>query len=80
VRKCSNPRWTTTFASRYEHGTQLLFFIDVFAVSAASAAKEVGNALRARGMKLIGRAAFDVKDVLGTANRIKARRLRNGGV
>ena len=40
-----------------------------------------GNAIRARaGMKLIGRAAFDVKDILGTANKIKARRLRNGGV
>jgi hypothetical protein len=77
VRKCSNPKWTTTFASRYEYGTQLLFFVDVFVVSAANG---VGNAVHARGMKLIGRAAFDVKDVLGTANKIKARRLRNGGV
>jgi hypothetical protein len=60
--------------------------VDVFVVSGAAGADATGgvvagNAIRARaGMKLIGRAAFDVKDVLGTANKIKARRLRNGGV
>jgi hypothetical protein len=59
--------------------------VDVFVVSGAAADAAngvvVGNAIHARaGMKLIGRAAFDVKDVLGTANKIKARRLRNGGV
>jgi hypothetical protein len=59
--------------------------VDVFVVSGAADADAngvvAGNAIRARaGMKLIGRAAFDVKDILGTANKIKARRLRNGGV
>jgi hypothetical protein len=29
---------------------------------------------------LLGRAVFDVQDVLGTKNRVKARRLRKGGV
>ena len=33
-----------------------------------------------RGMKLLGRAVFDVQDVLGSRNNVKARRLRKGGV
>jgi len=61
-----------------------VFVVSGAAAAAASAANGVvvgNNANHARaGMKLIGRAAFDVKDVLGTANKIKARRLRNGGV
>ena len=31
-------------------------------------------------MKLLGRAVFDVQDVLGSRNNVKARRLRKGGV
>jgi hypothetical protein len=86
VRKCSNPSWTTSFAARYEYGTQLLFFVDLFVVSAAGhvnavASAGVGNADHARGMKLLGRAAFDVQDVLGSANKVMARRLpRNAGM
>jgi hypothetical protein len=71
VRKCSNPRWTTTFTSRHEYGTQLICFVDIFAIT---------TGMEGRGRKKIGRAAFDVEDVLGTANKIKARRLRKGGV
>ncbi|KAL3777699.1 LOW QUALITY PROTEIN: hypothetical protein ACHAW5_010337 [Stephanodiscus triporus] len=87
VRKCSNPRWTTTFAARYEYGTQLLFFVDLFVVvgggpaAAAGNPNVVGNAVRSRGMRLIGRAAFDVQDVLGSSNKVMARRLpRNAGI
>jgi hypothetical protein len=64
VRKCSDPRWTTTFASRHEYGVQLLLFVDILAVSSGKHVK-------------LGRATFDVEDVLGTTHKIKARRLRN---
>jgi hypothetical protein len=85
VRKCSNPRWTTTFPAIYEYGTQLLFFVDLFVVSGGGAAGHVNSvtasAGAARGMKFIGRAAFDVQDVLGSSNKVMARRLpRNAGM
>jgi hypothetical protein len=33
-----------------------------------------------REVKLLGRAVFDVQDMLGTKKRVKARRLQKGGV
>lgn len=62
--KCSDPRWTTSFASRHEYGVQLLLYVDIFAGSSEKHAK-------------IGRATFDVDDVLRATNKVKARRLRN---
>lgn len=84
VHKSSNPRWTSTFSARYEYGSQLLFFVDVFAVRPAAGnvvSATIGNVVgKARGMKFLGRAVFDVQDVLGSRNNVKARRLRKGGV
>ena len=84
VYKSSNPRWSATFSAQYEYGSQLLFFVDVFAVrkvtTSGSFSATLGNFVNKRGMKLIGRAVFDVQDVLGGKNNIKARRLRKGGV
>ena len=58
-------------------------FVDIFAVRTSVSngiISSVGNIVNKRGMKLLGRAVFDVQDVLGSRNNVKARRLRNGGV
>eukprot|EP00580_Thalassiosira_gravida_P017890 CAMPEP_0201661582 /NCGR_PEP_ID=MMETSP0494-20130426/3910_1 /ASSEMBLY_ACC=CAM_ASM_000839 /TAXON_ID=420259 /ORGANISM="Thalassiosira gravida, Strain GMp14c1" /LENGTH=590 /DNA_ID=CAMNT_0048139735 /DNA_START=699 /DNA_END=2471 /DNA_ORIENTATION=+ len=44
-----------------------------------SIANNIGNIVNKRTMKLLGRAMFDIQDVLGSPNNIKARRLRRGG-
>eukprot|EP00579_Thalassiosira_antarctica_P000165 CAMPEP_0201866306 /NCGR_PEP_ID=MMETSP0902-20130614/942_1 /ASSEMBLY_ACC=CAM_ASM_000551 /TAXON_ID=420261 /ORGANISM="Thalassiosira antarctica, Strain CCMP982" /LENGTH=671 /DNA_ID=CAMNT_0048391255 /DNA_START=92 /DNA_END=2107 /DNA_ORIENTATION=- len=84
VTKSSNPRWTASFSVQYEYGSQLLVFVDIFAVRTSGVSNvliaSVGNIVNKRGMKLLGRAVFDVQDVLGSRNNVKARRLRNGGV
>lgn len=48
-------------------------------VSGASGVGSV-TASQQKGLKFLGRAVFDVQDVLGMANHVKARRLRKGGV
>ncbi len=61
----------------------MLFFVDVFAVRSMNTnviSASLGNIVSKRGMKLLGRAVFDVQDVLGSRNNVKARRLRKGGV
>jgi len=73
VQRSSNPRYTTTFATTYEYGSSLLFFIDIFELRSNITASS-------KKMKLLGRAVFDVQDVLGSRNNVKARRLRKGGV
>jgi len=83
VYRSSNPRWTATFSVQYEYGSQLLLFVDVFAVRTSSSSvisASLGNIVNKRGMKLLGRAVFDVQDVLGSRKNVKARRLRKGGV
>lgn len=94
VKKSSNPKWTSAFSHRYELGSQMLFFVDILAVRNSSSGSGggggSGNIIRAssvgdtvvdsRGMKLLGRAVFDVQDVLGSTNNVKSRRLRKGGV
>jgi hypothetical protein len=88
VHKSSNPRWAISFSAQYEYGSQLLFFVDVFAIKSSGGDTgkssfvkgSIGGIVNRRGMKLLGRAVFDVQDVLGTKNRVKARRLRKGGV
>ena len=89
MHKSSNPRWTVSFAVQYEFGSQLLFFVEVFAIRGSSE-KETNNGsfLRAsfggkvnkREIKLLGTAVFDIQDLLGTKNHVKARRLKKGGV
>lgn len=77
----------------YEFGSQLLFFVEVFAIRGSNdetGTEEIGSPsfLRAslggkiskREVKLLGSAVFDVQDLLGTKSRVKARRLRKGGV
>ena len=57
--------------------------MDVFAVRSMNTnviSASLGNIVSKRGMKLLGRAVFDVQDVLGSRNNVKARRLRKGGV
>ncbi len=71
----SNPKWATTFVARYEHGTQLLFFVEVLVESAAVSARGI-----VRNMKSLGRVAFDVGEVLASTNKVIARKLKNGSV
>jgi len=73
VQRSSNPRYTTTFTTSYEYGSSLLFFIDIFELRS-------NITTTSKKMKLLGRAVFDVQDVLGSRNNVKARRLRKGGV
>ena len=82
VHKSSNPGYTTTFSTQYEYGSQLLFFVDIFAVrtDTGSISSTLSNIVNQRAMKLLGRAVFDVQDVLGSRNNVKARRLRTAGV
>ena len=92
VSRCSNPKWTTPFSLAFEYGSQLLVFVDIFVVSAlrtsirssvssASSVLSAGDStVQQRGLKFLGRAAFDVQDVLGSRGQVKARRLRDGGV
>lgn len=82
VCRCSNPKWTTPFSVAFEYGSQLLVFVDIFAVSAmrTSSRGSVSSVLSLSSRKLLGRAVFDVQDVLGSRGHVKARRLRDGGV
>ena len=77
---------------QYEYGSQLLFFVEVFAIHDDQNTTEDGSTTKSflgaslggktgRGeIKLLGRAVFDVQDLLGTKSRVKARRLKKGGV
>lgn len=96
VHKSSNPRWTVSFSVQYEYGSQLLFFVEVFAIrdgeaesmekGAQSSSNEsflrasFGGKVSKREIKLLGQAVFDIQDLLGTKSRVKARRLKRGGV
>jgi hypothetical protein len=93
VKKSSSPRWTVSFSVDYEFGSQLLFFVEVFAIRGSSDETDteesgapsflkasLGGKVTKREVKLLGRAVFDVQDLLGTKSRVKARRLRKGGV
>ncbi|KAL7536660.1 hypothetical protein ACHAXR_007319 [Thalassiosira sp. AJA248-18] len=83
VYKSSNPRWTASFAADYSYGSQLLFFVDVFSVhtnGSSGISASMGRFVNKQGLKFLGRAVFDVQDVLGGKKHIKARRLRKGGV
>jgi hypothetical protein len=87
VHKSSNPRYTSSFSAQYEFGSQLLFFIDIFEVRERwTSGVGVGDDIlesfvnKKRGLKHLGRAVFDVQDVLGSSKNVKARRLRKGGV
>ena len=91
VYKSSNPRYTASFTAEYEYGSQLLFFVDLFAVNNSSTkngnkrsssivSASMGKFVKKNEMRFLGRAVFDVQDVLGSKNNIKARRLRKGGV
>lgn len=93
VYKSSNPRWTVSFSVQYEYGSQLLFFIEIFALkgnvdstvidegsSESFFRASFGGMVSKREVKLLGRAVFDVQDMLGTKKRVKARRLQKGGV
>jgi hypothetical protein len=64
-----NPTWTAPFVSRYDHGTELLFFVEVF----------VENRGIVRGMRSLGTVAFNVKEILDSKNKVMARKLRDGG-
>ncbi|KAL3778632.1 hypothetical protein HJC23_001581 [Cyclotella cryptica] len=92
VCRSSNPRWTVSFSARYEYGSQLLFFVEVFAVRGSGEAAvrpivgesffrgSIGAMVGRRERTLLGSAVFDVQDVLGTNSRVKCRRLSRGGV
>lgn len=83
VAKSSNPKYAASFPLQYELGSQMLVFVDVFAVRSSSGSfmsASLGSIVSKRGMKLLGRAVYDIQDVLGTGDNVKARRLRNGGV
>ncbi|KAL9183175.1 hypothetical protein ACHAXT_004962 [Thalassiosira profunda] len=88
VCRSSNPRWTASFDVQYEYGAQRLFFVDIFAMQSnksgglrASLENKLGKPQGgSTGIKHLGRAAFDVQDVLGSATKVRARRLRRGGV
>jgi len=94
VKKCSNPKYTASFPLQYELGSQMLIYVEIFALRSTttpttttnttnnngmSIANNIGNIVNKRTMKLLGRAMFDIQDVLGSPNNIKARRLRRGG-
>lgn len=83
VYKSSNPRWTASFLTEYEYGSQLLFFVDMFAVKESRGSilgGRIGGEIKNNGAKLMGRAVFDVQDILGTKDNVKAKRLPKGGV
>jgi len=95
VTKSSNPKYTTSFPLQYELGSQMLVYVEIFALRSTtttptttntttnnnvmSIANNIGNIVNKRTMKLLGRAMLDIQDVLGSPNNIKARRLRRGG-
>jgi hypothetical protein len=64
----SDPSWATTFVSRYDHGTQLLFFVEVFFTMWGTCTAS------------IGRVAFNAGEMLGGMNKETVRKLRNGGL
>lgn len=74
VYKSSHPRYAASFPFDYEYGTQLLIFVFVYAVRSSK------NYSSSSGLKLLGKAVFDVQDVLGMKYQLKARRLPNGGI
>ena len=83
--KSFNPRCTASFTAEYEYGSQLLFFVDIFALRGRSSVLGITNKCGASGagagtLRHLGRAVYDVQDVMGSMNNIKARRLRKGGV
>jgi hypothetical protein len=71
----SNPKWATTFVSRYDHGNQLQFYVEVFVETAT-----VGSRGIVRGTKSLGRTAFDVRQILGSTSKVVVRKLRDGGL
>mmetsp|Transcript_30324 Transcript_30324/g.61926 ORF Transcript_30324/g.61926 Transcript_30324/m.61926 type:complete len:743 (+) Transcript_30324:153-2381(+) len=83
VCKCSNPRWTASFCAKYEYGSQLIFFVEVFAIKRIKGDTPNGKngvEIEKSNTRSLGKAAFDVQDVLGSKNHVKARRLPKGGV
>lgn len=84
VHKSSNPRWTWSLTIDYEYGTQVVFFVDIYAVrdqeTSHKLAASLNELMRKKGRRFLGRATFDVQDVLGTSRNSKAKRLRKGGV
>ena len=82
VHKSCNPRWTWSLAIDYEYGSQLVIFVDIYAVRDEETSNKLTASLlmRKQGTRFLGRATFDVQDVLGTSRNSKAKRLRKGGV
>ena len=84
VHKSRNPRWTWSLAVDYEYGTEVVFFVDIYAVRDQETSNKLAASLNGlvhkKGARFLGRATFDVQDVLGTSRNSKAKRLRKGGV